>query len=223
MTVEKNFELTQRVSLLETSALISKNQNAELLQRMAILECNVLANKDAQNEELMTLKPANLAPCTFKLNNYQMYKRENKQFFSPPFCSSYSGYKMCLRADANGDGSAAGTHVSVFACLMKGDHDDTLTWPFTGSVTFELLNQLEDKHHEKMSISFPADGKASQRVVDDKRGGYGRSKFISHAALAYVILDYNARVKTQYLTEDTLVFRVSVKIPNQKPWLLSTM
>ena len=35
--------------------------------------------------------------------------------------------------------------VSMFAFLLKGENDDYLPWPFTGTVTVELLNQLEDK------------------------------------------------------------------------------
>ena len=54
---------------------------------------------------------------------------------------------MCIRANANGFGEGAGTHVSVYACLMKGRNDDTLPWPFTGKVTFMLLNELGDKDH----------------------------------------------------------------------------
>ncbi len=117
---------------------------------------------------------------------------------------------------ANGISSCAGTHVSVYAYLMKGDHDDTLTWPFTGSVTVELLNQLEDKNHHKMTLTFPAE---SQRVVGGERAahGYGRLDFISHADL-----DYNASANTQYLKDDTLVFRVSAEPPDHRPWLECT-
>ncbi len=117
---------------------------------------------------------------------------------------------------ANGNGDGDGTHVSVFAYLMKGDHDDTLTWPFTGSVTFELLNQLEDKNHHKQSITFEIDDDVSQRLVDDesREQGWGLNEFISHTAL-----NYNASTNTQYLKDDTLVFRVSVSVPNHKPWL----
>ena len=50
---------------------------------------------------------------------------------------------MLIACNGNND-EAKGTHVSVFACLMKGDNDDSLFWPFTGTVTIELLNQLEE-------------------------------------------------------------------------------
>ena len=63
--------------------------------------------------------------------------------------------------------------IAVFAHLMKGENDDLLPWPFTGKVTFELLNQLEDKNHHSSSAIFLSDKPCSQRVVDE-----GRSKRI---------------------------------------------
>ena len=115
---------------------------------------------------------------------------------------------------ANGD-DGEGTHVSVYASLMKGDNDDSLSWPFTGTVTFELLNQLEDKNHQKWTTTFPADNESSQRVVDGERGeGYGCPEFISHTDLAH-----KPRKNTQYLKDDTLIFRVSAEAPDYKPWL----
>ena len=125
---------------------------------------------------------------------------------------------MCLRIDANGNGTGNGTHVSVFTCLMVGEHDDYLTWPFTGKVTIELLNQLEDKNHHKETNTFPAELVAGQRVVDSERGvGRGYHKYISHADLTY-----KPRKNIQYLKDDTLIFRVSAEAPDYKPWLECT-
>ncbi len=101
---------------------------------------------------------------------------------------------------------------------MKGDNDDSLSWPFTGRVTVELLNQLEDKNHYRKTLPFTADNECSQRVVDGERGeGYGYPKFISHTDLAHKPL-----TNTQYLKDDTLIFRVSAEAPNYKPWLECT-
>ena len=46
---------------------------------------------------------------------------------------------------------------SISVTLMKGENDDHLTWPFTGTVLIELLNQLEDKNHHKVAVELPAD------------------------------------------------------------------
>ena len=156
------------------------------------------------------------------MTNYQKHNNNADEFYSPPFYTSLTGYKMCIRVDANGFGNYKGTYVSVFACFMKGDNDDSLTWPFTGIVTVELLNQLEDKNHHRYAIdSFPADEEVySGRVVESERmtGGWGFHEFIHHTEL-----DYNADNNCQYLKDDTLIFRVSVEVPDYKPWLECTI
>ncbi len=85
--------------------------------------------------------------------------------------------------------------------------DDSQSWRFTGTVTVELLNQLEDDNHGKntegwLNIPVSSVGLISSHLISD--------------------LDYNADKNTQYLKEDTLVFRVSVQVPDYKPWLEPT-
>ena len=124
---------------------------------------------------------------------------------------------MELKIRVNGDhDKAKGTPViSVQEHLTKGKYDDYLTWPFSGTIIVAILNHLEDKDHYKQIITFRADNKASQRVLGETSGsGWGKSEFIPHTEL-----DYNTDKKCQYLKDDTLVFRVSVDIPNHKPWL----
>ena len=175
-----------------------------------------------QSKKITTLMNSKhtTSPCTFRLTNYQKRKKDNDKFYSSPFYTSPTGYKMCIRVDANGYGGGNGTHVTVYAHLMKGDNDDSLTWPFTGSVTVELLNQLEDKNHHTHPVSFPADSVASKRVVEGERGtGRGRPQFIPHSELDY----YNSDQNCQYLKDNTLIFRVSVQVPDYKPWLECTV
>ncbi len=196
---------------------VTTDKNLELTQKVAFLE----ASKDALKEELMKVKSVSLTPTTLKLNKYQERKNSNKVIYSPPLYTSYSGYKMCFTLIANGWGVGRGTSVSVYAYLMKGDHDDTLTWPFTGTVTIELLNQLEDMNHHKNTFKFTAaNAMMGQRVRDSERAtqGWGWPNLISHAAL-----DYNVKANTQYLKDDTLVFRISVKAFGHKPWLECTV
>ncbi len=78
---------------------------------------------------------SNTVPRTIRLTNYLKHKRDKDEFYGPPFYTSYNGYKICLKVYANN-----GNHVSVFSCLMKGPNDDSLSWPFTGTVTVELQN-----------------------------------------------------------------------------------
>ena len=98
---------------------------------------------------------------------------------------------------------------------MKGENDDHLPWPFTGTVTIELLNQLEDENHYSSNIKFIPDDASSLRVMSKKasRNGWGQRYYISHSDLGY-----NAPMNCQYLKDDCLYFRISVA--TGKPWLI---
>ncbi len=120
---------------------------------------------------------------------------------------------MCLRIDVNGNGTGNGTLVSVYTCLIVGEYDDYLTWPFTGTFTIEILNQLENRSHYLKTYKIPAD-EYSDRVLDsERRDSRGCLKFISHTDLA-------KQSQCQYLKDDTLIFRVSVaEVPDYKQYL----
>ena len=156
-----------------------------------------------------------------KLENFQQYRDSNQVWYSPGFYSSHGGYKMCLRVDANGNGSGKGSHVSCFVHLMSGEYDDILEWPFQGEVTVELLNQLEDKNHKEVVMRFEEGTslKCRQRVIGEQYGpGWGYLQVISHFELSL-----NPFLNRQYLKDDTLYFRVSVTVTSKtKPWLTST-
>ena len=154
----------------------------------------------------------------FRITNFDKLKTSNETVYSPVFYTSSGGYKMCIRIDTNGDGYGKGTHVSVFAYLMRGENDDHLPWPFTGTVTVELLNQLKDDNHHSQKTTFPPDNVASPRVVKEERAlhGWGRAGYIPHSNLGY-----NAAKNCQYLKDDCLYFRVKVDAEStSKPWLV---
>ena len=160
------------------------------------------------------------SPFVAKLMQYRQKKQENKSWYSPGFHTSPGGYKMRLHVYPNGVGAAEGIHVSCYTCLMSGKHDDTLEWPFHGEVTIELLNQLEDKNHKKRIICYNESmlEEYKQRVPkgEDNKTGWGYSQFISHSEL-----EYNPITNCQYLKDDSLYFRVSVKVISKtKPWLV---
>ena len=66
--------------------------------------------------------------------------------YSPPFYTGCNGYKMCIRAYLNGDGSGHTTHLSLFFVLMKGEYDPLLKWPFDYKVSVILVNQNQRAH-----------------------------------------------------------------------------
>ena len=126
---------------------------------------------------------------------------------------------MCIRVDADGKGDGKGTHVSVLVYLMRGQNDNHLPLPFTGTVAVELLNQLEDKNHHSTSIVFTLDCEEGKRVTDHERApkGYGCQQCISHSSLGH-----DAIKNCQFLKDDCLYFRFKAsQTINPKPWLVT--
>jgi len=78
----------------------------------------------------------------------QLNKAITGGLYSPPFYSSREGYKMCLIAHLNGDGTGKGSHLSVYFAIMRGEYDPLLKWPFMAKVTITLLNQEHSKNNK---------------------------------------------------------------------------
>lgn len=157
-------------------------------------------------------REAKVTVLTFKLSNYQSLKERNARFPSPVFYTSMGGYKMGISVYANGKGSAQNTHLSVFAHIMEGENDNHLNWPLVGKITFSLLNQLEDQHHETETL--PLNPSDSAHVGDE----WGYKKFFPQP-----MLGYNPEKNVQHLKDDCLFFKVFVEVPDRKPWLECTL
>ena len=137
----------------------------------------------------------------FTISQYSRRKQFNNIYFSPPFTTSPQGYKFCLKVYANGDGSGEGSYLSICSCVMKGQHDDHLQWPFTGTIIIELLNWLEDNGHYKKTRSICA----NSDLVRVTKGEYGKNyclhQFISQSSL-------DSSTNPQYLYQDCIRVRV---------------
>lgn len=98
--------------------------------------------------------------------------------------------------------------MSVYIYMMRGAHDDSLKWPFQGSIKLEMLNQKSDEAHMVMTVPFDvraATGGHACRVTTEElaKKGWGRNKFITHTAV-----EKDTHI-TQYIKEDTLKFKVT--------------
>ena len=147
-------------------------------------------------------------PWVIKMEKFQEKKEKSCRLFSDPVYSHFGGYKMCLRVDVNGRGDGKGTHVSVYAYLMRGDNDNNLKWPFKGTIKVSLLNQLEDGQHHTERLWTPdctVPEVAERRVMEGERAanGFGKRQFIPHLDLAC-----NDENHCQYLKDDILFLRV---------------
>ena len=98
--------------------------------------------------------PNNLPPCYVAMNNFGRHRADDDVWYSPPFYSGPRGYKMRLLVYANGRGSGEGSHVSVYVQIIQGQFDGILTWPYEGSITFEIINWKNDKAHKTVYVDF---------------------------------------------------------------------
>ena len=140
------------------------------------------------------------------MNNFSQYKKDDDRWYSTPFYSGPQGYKMRLLVYANGLGSGIDTHVSVYVQIIQGEYDDTLTWPYTGTVTFEIINWKDDRNHVKWTSDFSeknaiVTGCSKQPTGKNSNRGQGHPRVLSHNKL------YGSN--SQYINNDILCIRVS--------------
>ena len=127
-------------------------------------------------------------PFYFTLDNFDFYKKNSLKWFSSPFYSHCFGYKLCVGVDAGGHSVGEGTHVSVLVYILPGEYDDSLKWPFRGTVKIDILNERRDSNHFESAVEFNEDTPLinSARVTDsDRSTGWGNAMFIAHSKLAY--------------------------------------
>lgn len=105
------------------------------LDTVAMLENNLQTAKGAiaSLKGSYTLKRGE--SLTFKVTVFEKKKENNEIVYSPSFIAGVDGYNMQVKVYPNGNGTAKGTHISVFVCILEGVHDDRLSWPFIGEVT----------------------------------------------------------------------------------------
>ena len=213
--VEENKALKKEIAKLrknqEESSNASLSQKVDSLGKRVIdQETRTTSEVRERREEIAALQShLHIAPIELIMSKFKLHKRNSNHWFSPPFYTHPQGYKMCLSVYANGSGKGEGTHVSVFAYLMRGEFDDHLKWPFQGYITVTMLNQLEDNNHTAKNIKFTdvTEAKYIGRVTDGERApsGWGKPKFITHTDL-----DYNPAMNCQYLKYDCLRFQIEL-------------
>lgn len=159
-------------------SLLAKKFHSELAKKDEEIERLQATIKD-QSEQIHALKtPKLLPPVDFYMPDFDCYEPANR-WFSDPFYSHPSGYKMCLSVYPNGTGKGAGSHLSVFVNLMRGEYDDNLSWPFRGNITVTVVTEGED-FEEILNFTNKAPAAAARRVTDRdmNRLGQGRSRFV---------------------------------------------
>ena len=207
-------EQQRKISLLEERLNDEKIETEKLFKMLQLQESNMTKHNSVLQDvhlrqELLEVKATN-GIFIWKINDLNRRKQDAYEgrtlsLYSPPFFTSFHGYRMCIRCYLNGDGSGKGTHVSVFFVVMKSEHDDLLPWPFKQKVTISLLNQhtptSTDSH---ITQSFIPDTRSSsfQKPTKDMNIASGFPKFALKSVLN----------EKQYSANDTIYFKVKVHL-----------
>ena len=148
-----------------------------------------------------------VCPVTIKMTKYKDKKENKIDWYSDPFYTHNQGYKMYFCVYPSGDGNGEGTDLSVYLYLMKGPHDDELTWPLRGKFEIKMLNQISDSEHHSVTVTYDDrasnNGVAGRITVGNQSKGWGWAQYISNE-------DLNKITPTrQYLKDDCLFFQVT--------------
>lgn len=164
--------VNQRYHRLQIDELLKQNRELQQvngrLERVEAVQaqssCRLDGLMEQQKAELATqgqaivaflqehTTPPTLTPFYFVVVNLDHYQRNNYMFNSEPFYSHPGGYKMIMTIYPNGVGETKNTHVSVYVGIIRGEFDDKLRWPFSGSVTVEAYNRTLRQWSNKKEI-----------------------------------------------------------------------
>ena len=96
---------------------------------------------------------------------------------------------------------------SILVCiyLMRGEYDDRLVWPFRGSITVQLVNQISDQKHQEWNFKFDNKSLVSScnRVTSGERAISGCEKSF------FSLLSSKDKLNTLYVKDDCVKFRVT--------------
>ena len=137
----------------------------------------------------------------FTLTEFKQYqaKGEEGSWYSDFFYNRPGGYRFKLNIDTNGYSGARNTHLSVYLYAEEGEHDKDLQWSVSGEVFLVMLNQQGDQNHHLVIAAFNLQRNSS--LCGIKREFYPLAD-----------LTYNAHRNTEYLMDDSLKFKLSIKI-----------
>ena len=163
--------------------------------------------------ETATQFPDSTSPIIVQVCGYEKAKMDGTVLVTSPFYTAGAGkYKfelhICITAYiVPGYVDSANTYMSVHASLLEGEHDDLLMWPFIGSISVTLLNQIENNNHFTKQIWRPREPSEVEYTERVRRGRYrnqswGQIGFISHSELE------NVTVLKQFVVNDCMYFRV---------------
>ncbi|CAF3208821.1 unnamed protein product [Rotaria sp. Silwood2] len=159
----------------------------------------------------------------WKINNVRekivdAESERQKSIYSPPFYSSPTGYKMCLRLYLNGDSDTRNTHMSLFLIIMRNDYDAILHWPFSYEVLFRLIDQSTLNNNQRnITASFRPDIRSNcfHRPLSAMNDGYGIKKFLS-------LVEFEQN-RSLYIKDNTMFIETNINFLSERQVMSSIL
>ena len=106
-----------------------------------------------------------IVPVSFTMLDHLKHLESGQPWYSPPFYTRESGYKLCIRVDAKLNEESRQHYLSAHACILKGDYDDQLCmqWPLHAEMKVSLLLQSGIPK----SLYLPGDEYCKQVLVNE--------------------------------------------------------
>ena len=162
------------------------------------------AHQDGIASKLSTVEVLLGLTCwEFTLTEFSK-RQVNERFgswYSNSFYSRPGGYRFKLNVDTNGEGNYT-THLSAYLYLLPGDYDEHLQWPLKVTVHLTMINQRGDhSHHECIgSVEY------KEPTLNEEY------ECISSEFFPLAGLTYSAPRNTEYLRQNTIKFKLRLKI-----------
>ena len=153
-------------------------------------------------ENLVSRIYSKICGVVVTLENYDQQFENEVTWFSPPFFTHSFGYMMCFEVDFRNWGT-----LRIDSYIMAGIYDDNLKWPYVGKIIIRLLNQFGDFNHYDYVFDYKGSNKGQRVRQGNRRGPHLQSK---STELSYELLEANIDMKTQYLADNCLKFRIII-------------
>ena len=142
--------------------------------------------------------PLSLPPFHVEMLNVDHHLRHNLNFVSDPFYSHPGGYKMGLSIyNSSAEHGSSATYISLYVCILRGEFDDQLKWPFDGEITIQAYNHTRMRWSRESRILLNEKecglDVVGRQVGPLNSGGWGCPKFLSYSDFkVHFVKDTNA-------------------------------
>ena len=212
---KKQKALLDNITKLSSVCRASKHyiQHSEMLGREVSSECMAMVSRSVISDVVeMELRSMyfSLLPYEFRMEKFLSYKKGPVEY-SPVFYTHSLGYKFRVKVFRTQYSKmlSLDAFTSIYVEIMPGPFDETLKWPFKGSVTIQIVNQLNDCNHYEKTLRFCDRTYQTNKIRPDDSANitWGFKSFIYHKELRSE--NCKAGQKIHYLQDGSLLIHIT--------------